>query len=125
MRIAVMRRKGLLNQPLLTLVVLWSMILLFPCANLLAQQIESAEEEEQEVDLDALDEELGEQSEGKLDSAEKLLPMNTAMVEIKRYPALALIAFAILIPLSTLLLPLERMRKSRRTRSRQNKKTNR
>jgi hypothetical protein len=120
---AVMSRKGLLNQSLFTVVILWSTILLFSRANVLAQQTEPTEEE-QEVDLDSLDEELGEQSDDKSDNTEKLLPMNTAFVEIKRNPALILIALAVLMPLSTLLLPLERMRKGRRSQSRRNIKTN-
>jgi hypothetical protein len=120
---AVMSRKGLLNQSLFTVVILWSTILLFSRANVLAQQTEPTEEE-QEVDLDSLDEELGEQSDDKSDNTEKLLPMNTALVEIKRNPALILIALAVLMPLSTLLLPLERMRKGRRSQSRRNIKTN-
>lgn len=118
-----MIRKRLLNQIFFALVVTLSAFLLFSRANVMAQQADPAEEE-QEVDLDSLDEDLDQQSEDKSANEEKFLPMYSTSVEVKRHSALALVALAALMPLSTLLFPLDRMRKGGRPQSRRNRKTN-
>jgi len=118
-----MSDRSLLNQSFLPVVVIGSTILLLSCATVYAQQAASVDEE-QEVDLDSLDEELGEQSQDKSNNKEKFLPVNPALVEFERHWALTLVALVVLMPLSLLLLPVERMRKDRRSQLRQNRKTN-
>lgn len=118
-----MRIRILLNQSFLAAVVIGSTILLLSCATVFAQQAEPIDEE-QEIDLDSLDEELGEQPQDESDNKEKFLPVNPALVEFERHSALTLVALIVLMPLSSMFLPLERLRKDRRSLSRQNRKTN-
>jgi hypothetical protein len=74
-----------------------------------AQQ-NGANGEEEAIDLDSLKEEEKAQNTGASTPEEALLPMDPKSPDIERHPALMLGAFAILLPVATLLLPMRRNR---------------
>ncbi len=99
----------------------WAVILFAPfvfCCQTDAQaQAVDALEVEEEIDLDALQEEEGGQLDGESSTEEALLPVNTETPEVRRHPALMLVGVALLVPLAAMLLPATYNRRRRRVDS--------
>jgi hypothetical protein len=111
-----------LNRLVIATVVFIATVLICSQATIRAQQIKPTEKEE-EIDLDSLDDKKEEPKESKTQNEEALLPVNPITIDLERHPAFLLIALAVLVPVSTLLLPVKRVRDSRRSLLRPNRKT--
>jgi hypothetical protein len=118
----VRNRLRLLNRLVIAAVVFISAVSIHSQATIRAQEVKPAETEE-EIDLDSLDDKKEEHKESKSDNEEALLPVNPLPIDLERHRALLLVALAVLVPVSTLLLPVKRVRGSRRSLSKQNRKT--